>query len=101
MKKTQKSKSTVPKHVHELNVKKTAITLGTFAALLHAVWVVVVALGFGQAVTNWKLSMHFISLPVTVTQFDAVSAILLVVMAFIGGAVAGAMFAKIWNKIQE
>ena len=101
MKKAQKTKSTVPKHEHALNVRKTALAVGSFAALLHVVWAVVVALGFGQAVTDWKLSMHFINLPVIIAPFDAMSAILLIVMAFIGGAVVGAVFAKIWNKIQE
>ena len=101
MKKVQKSKSTVPKHEHELSVKKTAIALGAFAALLHLVWSVVVALGLAQGLVNWRLGMHFISLPVTVTQFDALNAILLIVLAFIGGAVVGLVFATIWNKIQE
>ncbi len=94
-------RAVVPKHEHELSVKKTALTLGSFAALLHAVWAVLVAFDLAQGLLNWRLGMHFINLPLIVTPFDAVNAVFLVIMAFIGGAVIGTVFATIWNKIQE
>ena len=80
-----------------LNAKQTGLTLGLFAAILHALWAIVVALGFGQALTNWKLGMHFISMSVTITAFSIGTAIMLVVMAFVGGYVIGWLFANLWN----
>lgn len=92
-------KTVVPKHGHELSVKKTALTLGSFAALLHLVWSLLVALGLAQGLLNWRLGMHFINLPLTIAQFDAMNAVLLVILAFVGGAVIGTVFATIWNKM--
>ena len=85
----------------ELNVKRTALTLGSFAALVHLVWAVIVAAGLGQGLVNWKLGMHFLSAPYTVLPFDVVNAVLLIVLAFIGGSVAGAVLATLWNRMAE
>lgn len=84
-----------------LNVKKTALTLGSFAAFVHLVWAVLVAVGVGQGLVNWKLNMHFLSAPYTVLPFDIVNAVLLIVLAFVGGAVFGAILATLWNSMPE
>ncbi len=85
----------------ELSVKRAALTLGFFAALLHLVWSLLVALGLAQGLVNWRLGMHFVNLQLTVLPFSLVSAIILVVLAFIGGAVIGTVFALIWNKVRD
>ena len=92
-------KKIVPKHEHELSVKKTALVLGSFAALLHLIWSLLVALNLAQGLLNFRLEMHFINLPLIVTPFDPVNAALLVIIAFIGGAVIGTVFAMIWNNM--
>ncbi len=84
-----------------LNVKRTALTLGSFAAVVHLVWAVIVATGLAQGLVNWKLGMHFLSAPYTVLPFDIGNAVLLIVLAFIGGAVAGAVLATLWNHMAE
>ncbi len=87
--------------MHEHSVKKTALTFGIFAALIHLVWSALVALGLAQELLNWRLGMHFVNLPITVTQFNPINALLLIVLAFIGGAVIGAVLATIWNNTPE
>lgn len=41
--------------------------------------------------------MHFIGLIVPITTFSVGSALLLVLMAFVGGYISGAVFAWVWN----
>ncbi len=81
----------------ELNPKRTAITVGTFAALVHAVWAAIVALGFAQGLLNWAMRLHFLNIAITVSAFGAITAATLVVVAFIGGAAAGWIFSLAWN----
>ncbi len=82
----------------KLNPKRTAVTLATFAALLHLLWVVFVAAGFGQWLVNFKLGLHFLSAPLTVTAFDPLTAFIGVALAFLVGYVVGWFFAWVWNK---
>lgn len=80
-----------------LNAKQTGLTLGLFFAILHALWAIIVAANYGQTLASWKLGMHFLSMSVQVTSFSIGTAIMLVIAAFVGGYVAGWVFAKIWN----
>ncbi len=84
-----------------IDVKTAALSVGTFAFLLHLLWVLIVAAGFGQALVNWKLSLHFVSMQFTVMPFGFVNAIVLLIAAFIVGAGAGALFATVWNHFSK
>ena len=79
-------------------VKKTAITLGLVFALYHLGWALLVAIG-GSSFVNWVMSIHFISSPFATSAVDAVTLIVGMVSAFIDGAIIGAVFAYIYNRI--
>ena len=83
----------------QLNTKQTALSLGLTFALFHAVWAIAVAVGFGQQWINWKLAHHFVSVAASIAQFDIVTAILGVVLAFVCGLIVGWVFASIWNWV--
>jgi len=85
----------------EIKTKNAALSLGILAALLHATWVIVVALGAGQAMADWKLGSHFLKIPYTVSAFDPLTGIALIITSFIGGAIVGAVFAVIWNWLNK
>ena len=82
-----------------LGPKHTALTVGLFAAIMHMLWSLVVALGAGQGWLGWMLSLHFLSVSVTITAFNAVTAIMLVAFTFVMGAVAGWIFATVFNWV--
>jgi hypothetical protein len=84
-----------------INQKKFSLTIGLFAAVMHAIWAVVVALGFGQWWIDFATSMHFMSSQTIVMAFDLGRAIGLVVLAFIMGYIVSSIFAKIWNKFHN
>jgi hypothetical protein len=81
-----------------LEPKKLAKTVGTFAALVHLGWAVLVAAGFGQMWADFIIGLHMVSLPLTVGAFDAVMAVEMIIVTFILGALAGWVFAVVWNK---
>lgn len=82
----------------KINKNSLGLSLGIFAALLHAVWAILVAAGVAKSLLDWVLPLHFVGAMFSITSFSIVSAILLVVLAFVGGYVTGWVFAAIWNK---
>lgn len=73
---------------------KIALAVGLFAASLHAIWALAVAIGVGQMYLDWILPLHFISNLYVVMGFNLLNALFLVIMAFLGGYVAALLF--IW-----
>lgn len=79
--------------------RKVGLVLGTFAAVLHAAWSLLVAVGVAKPYFDWATSLHFLAPFIVVSGFNLLSAIVLVVAAFIGGNVLGWLFAWLWNRL--
>jgi len=77
------------------------VVLGAFFAVLHAAWAVLVAANVGQVYIDWIMPLHFIDNMYTVTNFNLGSALLLIVLAFVGGYITGWVFGAVWNKIEK
>ena len=88
-------------HFMKLNEHKTGIALGAFVGVMHVIWSIIVASGYGQSIIDWKLSMHFLTIPIAVQSFNLTTSIELIIVAVIGGYIAGRIFAKIWNSIHK
>ncbi|MEM5814475.1 MAG: hypothetical protein QXD77_01545 [Candidatus Aenigmatarchaeota archaeon] len=80
-----------------LEPKRAAKAVGTFAALVHLVWAVIIAAGFGQMWADFLIGLHMVSASVTVGAFNALTAAEMIVVTFILGALAGWAFASVWN----
>jgi len=85
----------------KISKNRAAIAVGLFVALLHALWALVVAIAptAMQDYLNWIFPMHFIGNVFQILPFNFLNAIILVVMAFIGGYVFGWLFAAIWDLL--
>ena len=81
-----------------LNKRQASLTLGTMAALYHFLWVLVVALGYGQSLLDWAYSMHFIDGAQLVGTINWGVAGLGIVKAFACGYITGWIFSSLWNK---
>lgn len=79
---------------------KPALVVGLYVAILHALWAILVAIGVGQTYLNWILPLHFISNTFTILDFSFLNAILLIIMAFVGGYVGTWVFVWVWNAIK-
>ena len=85
----------------ELNTDKIALIVGTFVGLIHFVWVMMIASGYGQVWLNFIFYLHFLNNPYTVVSFDLVRAVMLVVVTFTVGYISGWVFAYIWNRLHK
>ena len=83
----------------QLNKNQAGLTLGLISALGHLLCVIAVAIGIGQALLDWTLSYHFISVAKTVVSSSLGLAIVGIISAFICGYIVGWVFAFIWNKV--
>ena len=85
----------------KLDPQKTGLVLGSFAALVHVAWSLLIIMGLAQWWMDWVLSLHFLNNPYTVASFDFITAFTLVVLAGVMGFVVGFVFATIWNYWQK
>lgn len=85
--------------IQKLNEKHMALTVGAFAAIVNAAWAIIVMVGSGQMFVDWMKGVHFMTSGITVTAFSAIGAAMLIVVAFIFGAILGWLFAALWNWI--
>lgn len=79
---------------------KPALVVSLFVAGLHALWAILVVLGIGQTVMDWIFPLHFIDSMYTVTGFNFINAILLVITAFVGGYIATSLFVWLWKAVK-
>jgi hypothetical protein len=79
---------------------KPALVIGLFAAAMHIIWVLSVALGVGKTYLDWIFPLHLIANPYTVLPFNLGSALLLPVLAFVGSYLATLLFVWLWKKIK-
>ena len=88
-------------YLEELNKNKIGLILGFLFAIIHFVWSVFVAVfpsGL-QSFLDWIFKLHFLNSIYTLTTFNFVNAILLIVVTFVVGYIIGWVFAALWNKM--
>ena len=81
----------------KLNEKQTAFGVGSFFAVMHALWALLVMSGNGLMLVNWITGLHFLSTSATILPFDWTTAITLVIATFVVGYIFGWLFACTWN----
>ena len=83
-----------------MNKNKTALVFGSFFAIVHLIWSVLVALGVAQPLVNFIYSLHMLANPPQVEAFTLGKAAGLVVVTFVVGYALGSLFAWLWNKLK-
>jgi hypothetical protein len=87
--------------MNHLNPKKTGLALGKLVGGLHLVWAILIALGWAQALVNFSMWAHMVSVPVVVEAFNLSAAVTVIIVATAIGYVLGYAFAKIWNWLHR
>lgn len=85
----------------KLNANKVGLALGGFAALWHAFWSGLVAMGLAQGLLDFVYSIHFLSNPFMVGNFSITTALVLVAVTFVVGYAIGYVFTLVWNKVHK
>lgn len=82
----------------QINKNKTGLTFGFLIGSFHLVWSILVFLGVAQALMNFILDLHMISMPMVILPFNLFKALGLVVVTFAVGYLFGWFMAFFWNK---
>ena len=85
----------------KLSESRTALVVGTFVALVHVIWSLLVFFGFAKPYMDWILGLHFVNNSFTLKPFAFGTAITLVIFTFVIGYVFGYIFAMVWNKLHK
>ncbi len=86
-----------------MNKNQVALAFGGIIALIHAIWVLAIAItpeGV-KAFIDWILGLHFLAIPFTITPFAIGPAVTLVVMTFIYGYIIGWVFMAILGWVTK
>lgn len=84
-----------------LNAKKLGLTIGSFVATIHLVWLILVAIGSAQWFIDKVMGLHMMQMTVTIQPFDILKALLLLVVGFAAGYIFGWLFATIYNLVEK
>lgn len=87
--------------MHNLNTHKVGLIFGSFAALMHLLWSLLVFAGLAQAWIDFVFGMHFLNNPYTVEPFSWGTALGVILIAFVMAYLGGFIFATIWNRLHR
>ncbi len=84
----------------KINANKLGLVLGIFFALIHFLWILLVASGFAKQFLDYTLSLHFMRDVYSIGAFNIGIAAMLLIFTFVSGYILGFVFAWIWNVIK-
>jgi hypothetical protein len=87
--------------IRRINKNRAGIVVGSLTGLWHLTWSLLVAFGVAQTFINWVFRLHFIQPPYTITAFNVVTAVTLIVVTSVIGFVMGWLFGAIWNWLHS
>jgi hypothetical protein len=85
--------------MHQISIAKPAMSVGTAFAAWHVIWATVVALGWATSVLNFIFELHFLKIDFQLAPYSTFTALSLVAINFCAGALLGAIFAIVWNRL--
>ena len=80
---------------------KVGLVIAALLGGLHLVWVILVALGWAQPLTNFIFWAHMIRPVYVIGPFDAVAAVTLLVVTLFSGYVCGFIGGILWNRLHR
>jgi hypothetical protein len=84
-----------------LDKNRAGLVVGAFLGIWHALWALLVWLGWGQRLIDFILWAHMIHVGYLVGPFDPLAAITLIVFTTTFGYVIGIFFAGVWNFLSR
>ena len=86
-----------------LNKNKIGLVAGSFLAVIHAIWVLTIAImpNVLQNFLDWVFQLHFLKPLYVITPFNLKDAIFLVVLTFVVGFIFGWIFTGLYNLLSK
>ncbi len=83
------------------NTNKVGLVFAALFGGVHAVWSILVFLGWGQALVDFILWAHMIQVSYIVGPFDVIASATLIVVTAAIGYVVGSIASVVWNKVHQ
>lgn len=74
---------------------------GALAVIIHSLWIILVLLGYAQALLDFVYGLHFLNNPFVVSEFNPIKAIGLLGMTFVCGYAIGWVLSYLWDKTKR
>ncbi len=84
-----------------VNPHRAGLVLAVILGGWHLIWVILVALGWAQAILHFYFRIHFLTPVWTVLPFRFVPAIILIVVTTAIGYVVGYILGVLWNRVHR
>lgn len=84
-----------------IHPNRVGLVLALVVGGIHAIWSLIVAMGWGQSLINFIFKMHFIKPSYEIEPFNIGTALLLVLITATIGYAVGNGFAVLWNKLRK
>ena len=85
----------------KLSKNKAGLSMGVLLALVHLVWLVLIATGVAQFCLDWVFKMHSLSNPMTILPLDKLNSLMLIVFTFVVGYILGWVFVLLHNLLHK
>lgn len=85
----------------KLDGHRLGLVLGTFALVLHIIWVLAIWLGFAQAWIDLIFRLHMLNNPMVVGTLSWGTVIMLWIVVWIVGYLLGYIFAWVHNFVHK
>jgi hypothetical protein len=87
--------------MQNIHPNRIGLVLALMVGGLHAIWSLIVAIGWGQALINFIFKVHFIKPVYEIEPFNISNALLLVLITASIGYAVGNGIALLWNKLRN
>jgi hypothetical protein len=88
------------KELTVVNKHKLGLVFGSFLALWHFTWALLVLTGMAQSLMDWIFRLHFIQPPYTILAFNFGAAVALIMIVTVTGYLSGWVLGAIWNWLR-
>ena len=85
--------------MQKVHSHKVGLVFGGLFALGHALWALMVFLGFAKPLLDFIFCLHFLRVQFDIPPFDLGNAIMLVIVTGIIGYIIGRVFCVLWNYV--
>jgi len=83
------------------NKVKLGLTIGIFLGVAHLLWAICILIGIAKPFLDWMLSMHFMSFVWSVTTFNVLYALILVVITAVCGFISGWLLGWVYSLFKK
>ena len=83
--------------MNTINSHKIGLVFAGLMAIWHAMWSIMVLVGFAKPFMDFILGLHFMTFQYNINPFNLLNALMLIIVTGIIGYIMGYIFGWLWN----